>query len=138
MVGVIKTELVYDMYSSDSNVNRGKTTGINSEYIDLDKYNFIDVVLQIFPTNSVNTGGWSGVMRMDLTTKKKSEEWYVATNSFAYSNMDANGAVGSSSFQCVLLYNKNTHLLQLRMTYEGQTYQNTDSIISKIYGGIIC
>lgn len=59
-ISCLRTEVVYDMTSSDASKNWGYPNGIQGNVPvtkDLTKYQYLDFVLTIYPTNSMNTGG---------------------------------------------------------------------------------
>lgn len=138
-ISCLRTDVVYDMTSSDANINWGYPNGIQGNVPvtkDLTKYQYLDFVLTIYPTNSTNTGGWSGVYRLDLTTKKSSDNWCVAGYSSAYA--DSAGGIGNinaETWKFALYYDVVNKIVKWFIRFTNTSYNNnTSCFISKIYG----
>jgi len=137
--GEISTyETIYDMKSSDSNVNLGFTSGVKQTPLVTTKFNdyhYLDVVVTVYPNGSTNTGGWSRVFRMDLTSNPVGSDWLIASYCCAYSDASAAGYVNKVTWNLVLLYNPSGNGIHCRCSFNGVSYTNSDQVyISKIYG----
>lgn len=138
-VSYMRSEIAYDASSSEPALNWGYSSGIqgNVEITkDLTKYQYLDFVLTIYPTSSTNTGGWSGVYRLDLTTKKSGDNWCIAGYSSAYADWEAGvGNVNSETWKFVLYYNIVDKKLKWFIRFTNTSWNNdARCVISKIYG----
>ena len=137
-ISCLRTEVVYDMTSSDANINWGYTSGIqgNVEVIkDLTKYQYIDIVPQVYKLGATNTGGWSGVYRLDLTSQRVSGDWYVATYTTAYADAAGEGGITNAVWKIVFYYQLTSKTFKWLVQFNGTSYNNnSNSVITKIYG----
>ena len=124
--GVISTissyDIIYDMKSSDSSVNFGFTSGVKDTALVTTKfkdYHYLDVVVVLYPNGSTNTGGWSRVFRMDLTSNPVGSDWLIAGYTCAYSDASAAGYVNKVAWNLVLLYNPSGNGIHCRCSFNG-------------------
>lgn len=135
--GVEVVELVYDADSDDPKLNwnlRGGISGGLDITHDLTMYDSIDVVPRIYPNGSLNTGGWSGVYRLDLKSVQP-DNWAVAGYAAAYSD-EANGSkVSGAAWLFTLLYNVALHIFKWHCRFGSDNYNNNaTTVIRRIYG----
>lgn len=136
---IVRCDEIYNKNSNDYNVNWGYTSGIASGTIAtnniMGEYRFLDVVMTIYPHGSLNTGGWSGVYRVDITSKYEGESWCVAGYAISYSDGTHAGSVNKSTWNITILYNHVDKSIQCRCSFNGATYTPSTAVyISKIYG----
>lgn len=138
-ISYMRSEIAYDASSSEPALNWGYPSGIQGNVAvtkDLTKYQYLDFVLTIYPTSSTNTGGWSGVYRLDLTTKKSSDNWCVAGYSAAYADsVGGIGNINAETWNFALYYDVVNKIVKWFIRFTNTSYNNnTSCFISKIYG----
>lgn len=137
-VDCLRSEVIYDMTSSDSNLNWGYPAGIQGsvEIVkDLTKYQYIDIVPQVYKLTATNTGGWSGVYRLDLTSQRVSGDWCVATYTTSYADAAGAGGINNDVWKIVFYYQLASKTFKWLVQFNNTSYNsNADCVIAKIYG----
>lgn len=132
----LRTEVIYDRLDPNKNLN--KPDGIMGNVnvvIDLSKYAYIEVVPEIYNRASLNTGGWSGMYKLDLTTKKPSDSWNIAGYSSAYADDAQSSDINKVTWNFSLFYQASSKTFKWLIEFGGTSYnQNSECFISKIYG----
>lgn len=132
----LRTEVIYDRLDPNKNLN--KPDGIMGNVnvvIDLSKYAYIEVVPEIYNRESLNTGGWSGMYKLDLTTKKPNDSWNVAGYSSAYADDAQSSDINKVAWNFSLFYQASSKTFKWLIEFGGTSYnQNSECFISKIYG----
>lgn len=122
---VEKVDVIYDMYSSDINLNLSNTSGILGGVevsVDLSKYKKLIVSTVVFRgADSANTGGTNNTFIIDMSHTLH-ENYVIAKHKVAYSEL---GAATTSSFDFLTYYKKDTHILTFGFTYN-ETLSNNN------------
>ena len=140
--GFNQVETIYDMNSTDANINLGYTGGIQNLQevnIDLSKYKKANVYLNLYEFDNGASGCGSGnrndILQIDLSTNRSENNLSAATNTFGYIFYDGTWKVNSAQlFMARIDYNHLTKTFVPKLAYDGQLVTSPTYYIYKIEG----
>lgn len=129
-----KTEVVYDAYDENIEINKGFTAGIIGGVevnIDLNKYKFLRIFCRPYTFDLTNNGGTNNCFIVDLT-RPLYVNTVISKNVFSYSNLEY---AYKQYFDVYFAYNKTNHNFVFGFTFDGELRNNNNACyVYKIEG----
>ena len=134
-ISCLRTEVIYDMTSSDASKNWGHTTGLlggntyNNSSINLYRYEAFKFVLDIYPNTLSDIGSSNMVVEMEHITLIDGKSKILGNVPYIQ-----NGAWSDTYFRYEIQIGQNNISCQFYWTGAGAQSNNTKYRITKIYG----